>query len=62
MKPKSKSITARRTKQPIMQSIETLINDGLRRPFSNPIPVQDELMRRFGPKHPVPVTKQTRGN
>jgi hypothetical protein len=25
----------------------------IRRPFRNPIPVQDELMKRFGPKNPT---------
>ena len=25
----------------------------IRRPFANPIPLQDELMKRCGPKHPT---------
>ena len=58
MKPKTKTPTQRR--KATVPTMQTLMNS-LRRPFTNPTPASDAALRRFGPKHPVPATKQTRG-
>jgi len=34
----------------------------VRKPFSNPIPLQDQLTARFGPRNPIPANKQFLGN
>lgn len=49
MKTKPRSAAARSTKRPTVPTLPLVI----RRPFSHPAPVQDELMKRFGPKHPT---------
>jgi len=48
MKTKSRG-AARPTKRPTEPTMPVVI----RRPLTHPTPVQDELMKRFGPKHPT---------
>jgi hypothetical protein len=54
MKPETRTTPSRPMKQAATPSIPLVI----RRPFTNPIPVQDELMKRFGPKNPTPPGTQ----
>ena len=53
MKPKSKPAPRRRIQNPT--------NLVVRKAFSDPIPLQDQLARRFGPRDPIPANKQVPG-
>jgi hypothetical protein len=33
----------------------------IRKPFSNPTPLQDQIARRFGPVSPIPARQQVPG-
>lgn len=45
----------RRTAAPAMPMV-------IRKPFTDPVPLQDQLSRRFGPARPVPATQQLKNN
>jgi hypothetical protein len=55
MKSKSKQSRPRTTKPiPVIPLV-------IRRPFRDPVPLQDQLAIKFGPRTPVPANKQVPG-